>query len=132
MTKKQKQQKGFTIVEIVITLFIIGVMLLLYQVAAMSTKHNNYSGYKETAVRIAHQEIQSLRKTPFASIPGSGSFTNSMVESLPNGSANRTITDIDDGIIGVRIEVTWTNPGETNPKTVELETKISQGGLGQQ
>ncbi len=128
----KNRQSGFTLVEIVITVFIIGVMLMLYQVAGNATRHNQTSGYKEMALRIAHKEIQNIRTTPFATIPTSGAIINPSLDSLPQSSAYLTRTDIEEGLVSIQVEVFWINPGETAQQNLSLTTYISQGGLGQQ
>lgn len=124
-------QKGFTIIEIVITLFMIGVTLVLFQATANSVVLNKYGRYREIALRIADNQMQTIRTTAFASIPPSGNFVDSGLASIPNGLGTLTVTDVSSTLKIVTVTVTWTKPGVPGNQMVELETYVYSGGLGQ-
>ncbi len=126
-----KTQAGFTIIEVVVTLFILGVTLVLFQVTAHSVALNKYSRYKEVAVRIADQKMQTLRITPFASFPTSGTFSDSRMSLLPSGQGSITVTDINSTLKDVKVTVTWLNSKNTANQQIEVRTYVAQGGLGQ-
>lgn len=131
MTRQNTQkQNGFGILEVVITLFIIGVTLLLFAVVSNSVVLNKYNRYKEIALRIAEHELQELRTTPYANLPASGSITNTQLSSLPQGSGTMTITEEEDGLSQATITITWRNPSATADQQLTLSTYIWQGGLG--
>ncbi|MDQ3018888.1 MAG: hypothetical protein M3Q64_03395 [bacterium] len=133
MPRKQRKlnQAGFSIVEVVVMLFIIGVMLLLFQTTSNTVILNRYGRYKEIALRAADQKVQTMRTTVFASIPATGSFTDSQIESLPNGAGTITVTDEDETLKHVVVTITWRNPKGTGNQQIQLDTYISRGGLGQ-
>lgn len=116
--------------EVVVTLFLIGVTLLLFQVTAKSLVLNKYNRYREVALRIADKELQTLRTTPFASLPSSGSFSDSLLSTLPNGQGAITITDINSRLKDVTVTVSWNNTSGTATQSIRLQTYIDQGGLG--
>lgn len=128
---QKKSQSGFTVIEVLITLFMIGVTVMLFQATANSVVLNKYGRYREIALRIADKKIQTTRTTAFASIPATGSFTDSALSTLPNGQATMTTTDINDNLKDVRIVITWLRPDNSSTQQVQLQTYIYRGGLGQ-
>jgi prepilin-type N-terminal cleavage/methylation domain-containing protein len=133
VAKKQTKlnQAGFSVIEVLITLFIIGVTLILYQTASRSIILNRYGRYREVALRIADQKIQTLRTTPFASLPSSGPFSDPQLGIIPQGTGTVTLTDENSRLKRVTVLVTWRNPQGTGIDRVQLDTYITQGGLGQ-
>lgn len=130
LKRKQQNQLGFSIIEVVITLFMIGITLVLFQVTSNSVVINKYNRFKEVALRVAENELQSLRTTPYGSLPSSGSFTNSQLSSIPNGAGQINITELSDGFAEATVTVTWENPSASGTQQVELSTYLWQGGLG--
>ena len=113
-----------------VTLFIIGVTLIMFQVISNSIVLNKYNRYKEVALRIAENQLQELRTTAYASLPASGSFNNSLLSSIPEGAGSMTITEVDDGFTQATVTVTWRNPKDNGDQSVNLSTYIWQWGLG--
>ncbi len=128
---KNRHQDGLTVIEVVITLFIIGVTLVLFAVAANSIVLNKSSKYKEIALRIADQKIQTVRNASFSSIPASGTFSDPQLSSLPNGQGNITVSDISATLKNVAVVVTWTNPKTQGTQQIQIQTYMASGGLGQ-
>lgn len=129
--QNKSRQAGLSIVEVVITLFIIGVTLILYQATSRTVILNRFSRYKEIGLRIADQQVQTLRTTAFASLPASGTFTSPLLSSLPQGTATMTLTDENVRLKRVIVTVSWKNPQGPGMQQVQLATFIAQGGLGQ-
>lgn len=127
---KQKNQSGFSIVEVVLTLFIIGVTLLLFQMVSNTVVLNKYNRYKEIALRIAENEVQVLRTTNYANLPSSGSFSDSLLSTIPQGTGTITISQIDTGFSQATVTVTWRNPTSTSNQQIVLSTYLWQYGLG--
>jgi hypothetical protein len=75
--------------------------------------------------------IRKCRSTAFGSIPASGTFTDPRISELPNGVGTITVTDLNTKTKDVIVTVSWENPGSEGTQTVQLETYITQGGLGQ-
>jgi prepilin-type N-terminal cleavage/methylation domain-containing protein len=126
-----KNQQGFTIIEIVVTLFIIGVTLILFRATANSLLLNKSDRFREIALHIADKKLQTVRTTTFASIPASGTFTDTQLSTIPNGQATMTVTDINSKLKDVSIVVTWSGPKNGSTQQVHLETYVASGGLGQ-
>lgn len=128
---KKNNQKGFTLIEVVITIFIIGVTLVIYYVTSQTVLVNKGNRYKEIAVRIADQKMENLRTTSYSSLPATGSFTDPLLSSIPNGTGAITVTALNAKTKDVVVTVSWLNPTTGTTQQVTLETYITEGGLGQ-
>lgn len=127
---KTDKNSGFSIIEVVITIAMVGLMLVVYQTSANTVVLNKGSNYQEIALRIASSKLQTLRTQPYASLPASGAFADSLLSSLPQGQGTLTVTDYNAKTKQIKATVSWRNPkGKT--QQVNLETLITQGGLGQ-
>ncbi len=126
-----QSQKGFTIVEVLVTIFLIVTSLMLYQATTKAVLFNRTAKYKEVALRIADKKLQSIRATAFASIPASGTFSDSLLNDIPDGAGTITVTALNLYTKDVKVKVSWTNPQTRTTQDIELETYISQWGLGQ-
>jgi Tfp pilus assembly protein PilV len=132
VTSKQKlNSSGFGLMEVVVTLFLISITLLMFQVTSQAIVLNKYGRYKEIALRIADQEIQTLRTTAFADLPPTGSFSDPQMASIPNGQGQLLVDDLNNLLKDVTVTVTWTNPSSEGIQQVELRTYITNGGIGQ-
>jgi prepilin-type N-terminal cleavage/methylation domain-containing protein len=126
------RQKGFSIIEVVISLFILGIIIIVYAASANTVTINQRARNKQLAVRIAVSEIESLRSTPYTSFPSSYNITNTMLANLPHGAMGTvTISDYNDMTKQIVASVTWTDPGKTASSNYSLTTLVTQGGLGQ-
>jgi prepilin-type N-terminal cleavage/methylation domain-containing protein len=128
---EKNNQSGFSVIEVLITLFMIGVMLMLFQATANAIVLNKYGHFKEIALRIADQKIQEVRTTSFATIPSSGTFTSPLLATIPGGQASLTMNDLEDNLKEVIVVVRWNKPNNSGTQQVQLQTYIFQGGLGQ-
>lgn len=125
------KQKGFTVIEVVVSLFMLGVVVLVYAAANNTLILNRIAKHQQLAYRIAENELESLRATPYASLPSSGSFVDSSLSNLPNGSGNITVSAYDSKTKQVAVTVAWTEQVSSTSKAVTLTTLINQWGLGQ-
>lgn len=125
-----KKQSGFTIIEVVVTLLIIGVTLLLYTVISNSITLNKYNRYKEVALRVAETSLQDLRTIDYNSLPASGPFTNAQIQTLPEGSANLEITEVSTGLSKATVTVSWRSPSSNIMQAISLSTFLSEHGIG--
>ncbi len=123
-------KKGFALVEIVVCLFMIGITLLVYSAASNTMTLSQHSKYQEVALKIASSKIEKLRQTSFASLPASGTFTDTLLNTLQSGTATLTMTDLNSKTKQATVVVSWTEHGSSATRTVRLDTIITQGGLG--
>lgn len=129
--QSKKTQSGFTLIEVIITMALIVATLVVYNVTSKMVLVNRSDRYKEIALRIADQKMQNLRTTAFSSLPSSGSFSDTLLSSLPGGSGNMTLTTLNAKTKDVVVTVTWNNPTGTGTQQVQLQTYITEGGIGQ-
>ncbi|MEZ4180406.1 MAG: hypothetical protein R3B41_02765 [Candidatus Doudnabacteria bacterium] len=123
-------QAGFSYIEILIALFVISISFTLFQVTSNATLHNRHNQYREIAIRAGETKISELRTTAYYSLPSSGTFTNSMIDTLPGGEGELTMSELDTGLTLAEVVVKWDSPGSPNKQSLDLSTYISSGGLG--
>lgn len=128
--QKLKSKAGFSFVEVVITLFIIGVILTLY-VAAVNTMHLAKTvKHQELALRVANNKMEELRAGGYLNLPSSGSFSDSQLSALPSSSASMTITDYNTSTKQVLVNIQWKENGSSAFRNIGLTTLITKvGGL---
>lgn len=130
-TKRKHSQTGFTLIEVVVTILLIGATLVLYNATSKIVVINKVNKYKEVALRIADEKVQTLRVAGYSSVPASGSFSDSLISSLPGGAGALTVSDVNAGTKSVLVTVSWTNPQNGATQQVNLTTYIAEGGIGQ-
>jgi prepilin-type N-terminal cleavage/methylation domain-containing protein len=128
MTKKQNQT-GYTIIEVLISLFIIASIVLLFVAANQAFLLNRNARYRETAMRIANSQMNVLRNTAYNSLPASGTFSHPLLSTLPQGTANEILASYNNRTKEVTITVTWREATAAVTQTAVLTTLITQGGL---
>ncbi|HMQ02112.1 MAG TPA: prepilin-type N-terminal cleavage/methylation domain-containing protein [Candidatus Doudnabacteria bacterium] len=127
----RNKQNGFSIIEVMVSLLIIGTTLLLYTVISNSITLNKYNRYKEVALRSAETQLQVLRTTSYNSLPASGTFTNSQIQSLPEGAGAMVIEEVSAGLSEATVTISWRSPASEAMQEISLSTFLSQHGLGQ-
>lgn len=130
MSQNRKSQEGFSIIEILITLFIVVVMLMLYQTALDSVFLTKNSSDESIALRIANHEMESLREAGYANLPASGTFSDSLLSTIPSGTATMTISTYNAKTKQADVTVTWQERNTSDTHSVTVTTLITQtGGL---
>jgi prepilin-type N-terminal cleavage/methylation domain-containing protein len=116
-----RNQRGFTLVEIVITLLVIGMIIVglstlfitLQRVQAQAT-------YTEIANRAAQRQVESLRNSSYNNLtPGEDiSFTDELPNTLPSGATgNVEVTEPTQGLRKVDVSVTYEYAGSSRTIT---------------
>lgn len=123
--------RGFTLIEVVVSIFIMGVMLLLLQAVVHGGVLVRTSKNQGIALAIARNELESLRGGGYAALPASGSFSDSLVGMLPPAATTTlTVSAYTTKTKQVTVTVTWLDPGSPASSTISLATLITQtGGL---
>lgn len=126
---KASVKPGFTLIEIVLSLLLILAILTVFFVGSSTYTTSRGANLAGIATKIASREIETLRKTDFASLPASGSFADPDIAKLPQGTATRTITDYETNpdIKQVIVQVDWVVAGSA--KNIKLDTLIYKYGL---
>ncbi len=124
-------RRGFSLIEVIVSIFIMGVMLLLLQAVLRAGTLTQTSKNQGIALSIARNELEILRTGGYSALPPSGSFADSLLNTLP-GVATTTlaVSAYNARTAQVTASVIWMDPGSTASSTVSLETLITQtGGL---
>ena len=131
---KQKTKKnskvGFSLLEVLVTIFIVGLILVLYQTALSKVRLIRYVDNQETALRVANNKIEELRAGGYDALPASGSFLDSQLDNMTSCSANMDISDFNTTTKKVIITIEWQQPPSTSVRNISLTTLITKtGGL---
>lgn len=130
VVRLNRRTNGFTLIEALITIFIIGIAFLLYYSAMRNTYLSRDARDEEIALHIAAGKMEDLRAGGYAALPSSGSFSDSQLSSLPSSAASMTIADYNAQTKEVTVTVSWTEPAVGTSRNVTLSTLITNtGGL---
>ena len=122
-------QYGYSIIEVLISLFIVGMMLVLYSAASQSVVLNGNVRHQELAKDIAVTEMEDLRSAGYGALPASGAFTSPLLTTLPGGQASLTVNAYNANTKEVIVAVSWVEAGGSTTHTVTFDTLINQNGL---
>ncbi len=126
--KNSTHEGGYTIIEIVIGLLIVGLSLTIYQVSLNTVQLNKQAKYQDLALRIANSKIEELRAEPYSALPASGTFSHALLTDLPSGQGAMTVDTYNDGMKEVTVTVYWQSGTAT--RNVSLKTLMAEiGGL---
>lgn len=120
---------AFTLVEILITVFIILVLGIILLTTSGTLTQRHSSNLQSIAAKVASKEIERLRDIDYASLPTSGPVSDSDLSKLPTGAATRTITNYQSSTVikQVSVTVTWEINGAN--RQVSMDTLIYQNGI---
>jgi len=123
--------RGFSLIEVIVSIFIIGVMLFSFQAVIRSGALVRTVKGQGIALAIARNELESLRIGGYAALPSSGSFRDTLLDSLPPAATTTlTVSAYNTKTKQITVSVIWKDPGSAASSTVSLSTLITQvGGL---
>lgn len=122
--------RGFSFIEVVVSLFIIGTVIVLSGAILKAAPLSRHAKYENLALSIAQNELEGLRSAGYSSLPASGSFSDSLLASLPSGSGTVSVSDFNTKAREAQVTVSWREEGSAATSTVTLTTLISSvGGL---
>lgn len=129
----RNNQSGFTLVELVITILVLGVVLTSVVTMFVNIQQaQTHTRYLESATYAAQTEIESLRTINYNNLtPGQTiNFTSSLPTTLPSGSTGTvTVSEPVTGLRRVDVSVTYTYKGKS--RTVTLSSQIGVLGITQ-
>ncbi len=133
----RRRRHGFTLIEIVISLFLILATITILFTTSSTYVSSRGSNLQGVATEIASCEIERLRKLAFNSLPANGTTDvdascNQDLSKLPDpDSAARTLSDYgtppDPDIKQITIQVNWTVSGAS--REIKMDTLIYKNGL---
>lgn len=123
------KKDGFTLVEMLVALFILSATTLFVTVVVGTSKGTRDAVHENIAFRVAESKLNELRAGGYASLPSSGSFSDSQLLSVPEGTASTSITIWNAQTKKVVAGVSWLG-SDGRTRFVSLETLITEvGGL---
>jgi prepilin-type N-terminal cleavage/methylation domain-containing protein len=124
---KVHTKKGFTLIEIAVTIGIVGVMIAMYFGVVSSMSLARLAKEKDLALKIATHKVEELRASGYALLPTNVSFSDSLLSSLPSGSGQVTVSTYNAQTKQVTVTVTWSG-GSNGNRSVAVSTLITQSG----
>lgn len=126
-------QKGFTIVELLVAILIIGITTASISSLFISVQGvQRKTSYLDSATRAAQREVESLRNDNYGSLTAGQTinFTSDLPTSLPaNRSGTVTVSEPSSDIKRVDVTVTYTDGGKQ--QVVKLSSLIGVIGITQ-
>lgn len=127
-----KKEGGFTLVEILITILMVGVASASLTSIFISIRNIQLqSSYYDLANRAAARQIELLRNDSYATLTAGQNinFTSDLPTTLPNRSGTAVISAPSEGLRRVDATVTYKAQGQT--RTVTLSSLIGEIGITQ-
>ena len=127
--KPSNKSKGFTLVEVLVSLVILSIALLALAGLMVSTTRNNASGgYLTEAATFAQDTLERLRVSPLTTIPTGVMIQNSCFGStgiLYTGSWT-AVANGSGTLDTITITVSWTDPARLQPYSISMISTVSQ------
>ena len=118
--KRQKNQKGFTLLEFLVAVLILSIGLLGMGTLTGSMMNFNRVAFKSTkAVTLAQDKMEELKGTSYASLSGGNDS-----ESIYTRTWTVAADTPDDDMTTVTVTVTWTSAGDS--KEIELKSIVAK------
>ena len=126
---RYQNQPGLMLIEILLALLFAATLAILLLITSSTLTQTYKSNIQGIAARIATTEIENLRKTAYASLPSSGSFTDPDLAKLTSGTAALTISSYQSSpdIKQATVTINWVQNGA--PKQIILDTLIYKNGI---
>jgi type II secretory pathway pseudopilin PulG len=128
LNQKSKSKSGFSLVEVLVTIFFVGLILVLYQTALSKMRLIRYVTNEQIALQVANNKVEELRAGGYAALPASGSFSDSQLNTLSSCSANVSISDFNASTKTVAVTIEWQQPPSTSVRSISLTTLITKTG----
>ncbi|MDD2657651.1 MAG: prepilin-type N-terminal cleavage/methylation domain-containing protein [Candidatus Pacebacteria bacterium] len=127
ISPKTKGARGFTLVEIVVALFILSAAIVFAALVIGTIKVTRDSAFENVAFRIADNKVNELRALGYAALPASGAFSDPQIANLPQGEASTTITVWNAKTKQVVAGVSWLG-AEGRTRSVSITTLVTESG----
>ncbi len=125
----RKTFRGFTLIETLVAVFIVGVSITLFSVVGTLLKNAAEIRFEHTALRVAHTKLDELRALGYAALPPSGIFSDPLLASIPSASASTSVSTYNTKTKKVVVGVAWV-ASTGSSRYVSLTTLVTEvGGL---
>lgn len=128
-----QQQRGFTIVELLVAIIIIGITVASISSLFISIQSvQRKTSYLDSATRAAQRQVESLRNDNYGSLSNGQTinFTSELPTSLPsNRSGTVTVSEPSADIKRVDVTVSYTDGGKQ--QIIKLSSLIGVIGITQ-
>lgn len=126
-----RQFRGFSLIEVIVSIFIVGITLIILQAVIHSGTLVINSMNNGIALAIARNKIEDLRVDGYAALPPNGPFYDALLSMLPIAATTTFIvSDYNAKTKQILVSVVWLDSGFAASSTVSLATLITQtGGL---
>lgn len=128
----RKTEKGFTIIELLIAIAVVGILVPTLVGFVTTLNRLNDRARDLTLINsLAENKIESLRSIGYSGIdPGTTSFSGELPITLGNPkSASYVVTSPNTGIRQIDLTISYNDHGST--QTVQYRTYIGELGVGQ-
>ena len=130
-----KLERGISLIEIVITVMIVGFVILVIANVPQAIQLIGISNHESLAKDIITKQIEDLRNQGYGSLSnGTTPITDARLNNLPQAASSVIVSDCPSSICTnnehtkqVEVKVTWNDQGKI--KNVDIFTFISEGGL---
>ena len=120
---------GFTLVEVLVSISVLGMMLVFFASTFSNTRLSRDVARQDIALRIIKQKMEDLRALGYNNLPVNGTFSNSLLSSLPSGVGSTTVSDFNSTLKQATVGISW-NESSTTPRYLSATTLIGKvGGL---
>lgn len=127
--RNRKRGRGFALVEVVVSIFIIGIMIVVSASLLNGIPASRLALSQSIALSVAQNQMETLRAAGYAALPESGSFTDTALGALASGAGTITVAAYDSETKRVDVSVAWIEK-DANPQSITLTTLITEtGGL---
>lgn len=124
----RKSGKGFSLIEVVVSIFVIGVMIVASAALLGGVPASRLARNQSIALTVAQNQIESLRAAGYAALPASGPFSDTELSALSSGAGSIAIAAYDARTKRIDVSVSWEE--EAGPQAITLTTLIAEtGGL---
>lgn len=126
--KTKNFQKGFSLIEVVISMLMIAVILVLYASALNLATLSRKLRYENLAYHTANKQMETLRGMPYGGLPAAGVIADPMLAQIPSGTGDYTV-ELYPGHGSLKEIVVTVEWNDGIPKQIVLRTLSGIGGI---
>ena len=129
MALPRRVRAGFTLVEVVVATGIVGATLAALAALVHTVPLARITQDRGIALAIATDEIERLRMGGYSALPATGSFTHTLLSTLPESSATVAVTAYNANTKQVVVTVGWKDPHAASQSISLTTLVVDTGGL---